>query len=135
MTILMGLMRLGRDAELKKTAADSVCNLALAYNYGQKGSDGKKPSQWVDAALWGKRAEALAEHLKKGTSVVVTLIDVHVRTFQKNDGTAGSALSGRVLDIEFAGRPTESAAPKPPPPKPAPPPQQEGAFVDDDIPF
>lgn len=136
MAILTGLMRLGRDAELKTPGnSDPVCNLALAYNYGRK-VDGKQPSQWIDASLWGKRAEALAPHLKKGTSVVVTLEDVHVRTFQKQDGTAGSALSGRVMAIEFAGRPPE-AAPKPtPPPRPAAAPPPTTGFQDDEtIPF
>src|SRR3546814_3545398 len=66
MAILTGLMRLGRDAELKYTAGgDAIANLALAYNYGKK-ENGKQPSQWVDAALFGKRAESLAQYLTKG---------------------------------------------------------------------
>src|SRR3546814_4735293 len=45
MAILTGLMRLGRDAELKYTAGgDAIANLALAYNYGKK-ENGKQPSQ------------------------------------------------------------------------------------------
>ena len=58
MAHLAGVFRIGRDAEVRHTAkGDSVANLSLAYNYGQKGSDGKRPSQWIDGSLWGKRAD------------------------------------------------------------------------------
>lgn len=127
MAVLTGLFRLGSDAEIRHTAnGDAVCQMALAYNYGQK-KDGKQPSQWIDASLWGKRGETLAQYLTKGTSIVATLEDVHVRTFKKSDGSEGNALSGRVLTVEFAGKPAES--------KPAPKPAAKAAdpFVDDDI--
>ena len=67
MAMMIGLARLGRDAEIRTTSqGDSVATLALAFSYGRKGSDGNRPTQWVDAALWGKRAEALAPYLTKG---------------------------------------------------------------------
>src|SRR3546814_15507602 len=100
MAILTGLMRLGRDAELKYTAGgDAIANLALAYNYGKK-ENGKQPSQWVDAALFGKRAESLAQYLTKGTQINVILSDVHVRTYDKKDGGQGFALSAKVMRSE-----------------------------------
>ena len=135
-TTLYGLARIGRDAELRNTAqGEAVANLSLAFNYGRKGSDGKTPTQWVDGALWGKRAEALAQHLVKGTSVVVTLNDVHIESFEKQDGTTASKMVGRVTEIEFAGAPAaRPTPPPPPPPKPAP---SSGGFddMDADIPF
>ena len=101
--IMTGLARLGRDAEVRFTQGnESVATLALAFNYGRKGSDGNMPSQWIDAALWGKRAESLAPHLKKGGLVSVVLSDAHIETYQSN-GTDRSKLVARVLDIEFAG--------------------------------
>ncbi len=113
--ILIGLARLGRDAELRKTpAGDSVANLALAFNYGRNGDDGKTPTQWVDAALYGKRADALAEYLVKGQQVLVQLDDPHVHTFKKKDGTEGAVLKGFVSKIEFAGpKPEAKPAAKP----------------------
>ena len=132
MSIITGLMRLGRDAEVKQTSGgDSVANLALAYNYGKK-SDGKQPTQWVDASLWGKRAEALAPYLTKGTAVVVTLSDPHIKTFIKQDGTSSSVVAGQVIDIAFAGGPAKPAEPKP---APKPDPQPASIGPDDDIPF
>lgn len=125
------LFRIGRDAEVRKLAdGESVCNLALAYNYGPK-KDGKQASQWVDATLWGKRAESLAQYLTKGTSIVASLSDVHVRTFKKNDGTEGATLAGKILDLHFAGSPPQKAEPKPQP-KPA---QARDDFSDESIPF
>jgi single-strand DNA-binding protein len=137
MAILTGLMRLGRDAEVKKVGNDSVANLALAYELSRKGDDGKKPTVWVDGALWGKRAEALAQYLTKGTAVVVTLNDPHVRTYPKKDGTQGFALTGQVIDITFAGGPAKASDKPAEKPKPAPAPVNNGGFddPDDSIPF
>lgn len=125
MAILTGFMRLGRDAEIRKVGGDSVCNLALAYNHGKKADN---LTQWVDASLWGKRAEALAQYLTKGTGVVVTLSDPAIRTYKKKDGSEGFTLAGNVIDLTFAGGGEKKET------KPAPKPTtQDGP--DDDIPF
>lgn len=140
--ILTALARLGKDAELRHTpSGDAVCNLALAVNYGRKGDDGNRPTQWIDASLWGKRAEALANHLTKGKMVYVAIEEPHIETYEGKNGT-GAKLVGRVLSIEFAGGKSDQAEPR----QPAPAPQQRqqpaaqssgGAFgdFDDDIPF
>lgn len=58
MAKMYGLMRLGRDAEVKTLpSGKKVANLSLAYNYGQKEGD-EYPSQWIDAAFWGTSREA-----------------------------------------------------------------------------
>lgn len=144
--ILTGYCRLGRDAELRSTTnGDSVANLSLAFNYGQKDNSGKKPSQWVDASLWGKRAESLVEYLVKGQGLVVVLEDPHIETFKTRDGTPGSKLVARVASLDFAG---DAPAAAPPPPQrqarePAPAPRPTAASrpptafddMDDDVPF
>lgn len=102
--ILTGIARLGSDTTVRYTPkGDAVANLSLAFNYGQKGTDGKTPTQWVDASLWGKRAESLAQYLTKGTQVNVVLDAPHIETFTKRDGGEGSKLVARVVDVEFAG--------------------------------
>ena len=135
-----GLARIGRDVELRRTAGgDAVISLSLAFTYGRKGEDGKRPTQWVDAALWGKRAEALAPYLIKGGLVSVVLEEVHIETYITRDGGSGSKLAARVLDIELAGggerAPQQAATPRAAPAaKPAP---AGSGFddMDDDIPF
>jgi single-strand DNA-binding protein len=135
------MFTLGRDAEVRKTPnGKSVCDLALAYQYGMKdASTGKKPTQWVQGALWGQRAESLAQYLTKGTKVVVTLESIHINSFTKQDGTASSTLRGDVIAITLAGSPQAApaaAAPPPPPPRPAPVPVSTGFDdMDSDVPF
>ena len=135
--------RIGRDAELRHTERSAVLDIAIACNYGMKGDDGKKPTQWVKAVMWGKQAEALCGYLTKGKGVCVTLRDVNIKTFNKNDGSVGTSLEGTVTDFEFtgAGPREEAAAPAPPPARaPAPPPRAAAPAPasdgwDDDIPF
>ena len=102
--ILSGYVCLGRDAELRYTPNDvAVCNLALAYSYGQKGTDGKKPTQWVDAVLWGKQAEALQQYLLKGTKLAVVINDVHEESYTTQAGETRTKLVGKLIDLDFIG--------------------------------
>lgn len=103
MAQITGVFRLGRDAELRYTAnGDAVANLALAFNYGRKGEDGNRPSQWIDAAIWNKRAEALVEYLKKGSQIYAVIDDPHVETYEGRNGQ-GAKLVGTISAIEFVG--------------------------------
>lgn len=95
--------RIGRDAELRFTPSGvAVANIALSYNYGRKGQDGNRPTQWLEIAVWGKQAEALTPHLLKGKQVYVAVKDIHVDSFVKQDGTTASKLVGDLVDIKFA---------------------------------
>ena len=144
-----GLARIGRDAEIRYTQGnDAVASLSLAFSYGRKGDDGKRPTQWVDATLWGKRAEALAPYLKKGGLVSVSLEDVHTEVYQGKHGEATKVVA-RVVDLELAGSGERQQAAPPAqaparqqqqrpaqPQRPAPAPQGSGFDdMDSDIPF
>lgn len=143
--ILTGLARLGADCEVRYLQDGTpVGDLSLAWNYGKKGSDGKRPTQWVRASIWGDRAEKLAPHLTKGSAISVVLDDVHIEEYERRDGGTGTALKGRVSQLEFAGggrreggeeRPARQEAE--PASKPQPAKSGGGAFdeMDDDIPF
>jgi len=143
--ILTTMARLGRDAEMKHTSSGTpVLQLALACDYGRKGDDGRKPTQWIDAALFGKRAETLAQYLTKGTMMNVALREPHIETYAKKDGTQGVSLRAEVIDVLWFSSPRADAAPVAPAPsrvaanKPARAAPQPGAsegFRDDDIPF
>jgi single-strand DNA-binding protein len=134
-----GLARIGRDVELRHTPnGEAVANLSLAFTYGKRGADGKRPTQWVEAALWGKRAESLAPYLLKGQQVVAYLEDVSIQTFRKQDGTDGVKLAARVGDLELIAGQGEAQAQAPAPTRaPAPRPAAPSGFddMDDDIPF
>lgn len=145
---LIGPARIGKDAVVRYlTDGTCVVNLALAFNHGKKGEDGKRPSQWVDAAFFGERAQKLAPYLLKGTQIDVHLSDPHIESYTANDGTQGSKLVARVTHVEFVGNAPQQtgqqqqarpapAAPRPPPaPQPQARPAPDFSDMDDPIPF
>ena len=148
----IGLARLGRDAELRYTPdGTAVANLSLAVNYGQKGQDGNRPTQWIDASLWGKQAESLAQYMRKGSVHCFTLSDIHIETYQGQNGQ-GHKLVARVDAVDLgpradgAGAGGGQAAPaqrqaapqqrqQAPAQRQAAPAPANSGFEDDDIPF
>lgn len=136
-----GLARIGKDAEVRYTpGSTAVANVSLAFTYGKKGDDGKRPTQWVDASLWGQRAEGMAPYLLKGKQIVAYLEDVHLQTYTKGDGTQNTKMVARLADLEFVSDNSDhKPAQKPqnaPQSRPAPASQGSGYDdMDDDIPF
>ena len=144
-----GLFRVGRDAETRFLPSGvAVCNVALAYNYGKKGEDGNRPTQWIEAAIFDKRAETLGPMLTKGSQHVFHLSDLHIETYEGENGT-GTKLVGRVDDVELTDRKGATDAPRAAAPRTAQParpaaqPQRQAApmpssgfdDMDGDIPF
>lgn len=130
---LIGNIRLGKDAELRYLSSGSaVANLAGVYDYGRKGDDGRKPSQWVDLALFGKQAEALSPYLVKGSVLNVTTEDVHIETYTSAKGQ-GSKLVGKIISIDFA--PSQPARDSQPRQEQKPKAQVPVDDLDSDIPF
>lgn len=92
--------RLGADGELRSTqSGEKVLGFRVANDVG---FGDRKTTQWVDCSIWGRRAEALAQHLTKGKAVVISG-EVTLREFEKRDGTRGAGLSVRVNEIDFTG--------------------------------
>lgn len=139
---LIGLARLGRDAEARTVGDNTVANLSLAFDYYDPKADNerKRSTTWIDAALWGKQAASLEQYLLKGSQVCVTVDDLHLETYQGRNGD-GTKLVGRITSIKLAGGRQEGSAPAPAPaprqaPAPAPRPAAAPADIDDDsIPF
>ena len=134
-----GLARIGRDAEIRYTPGGAaVANVSLAFTYGKKGDDGKRPTQWVDASLWGQRAESLAPYIKKGGQIVAYLEDVSIQTYVKGDGTQATKMVARLVDLEFVSGGEQASSQPKPQPRPQAAPQSQGSGFDDfdsDIPF
>ena len=102
--IIIGNTRIGNDPAVRYTPDGSaVLDLSLAYNYGKKSTDGKKPTQWVKASLWGPRAEKMAPYLTKGTQVFVSCSDVFVEIYERKEGGPSFNMKARIDTIEFVG--------------------------------
>jgi len=70
--VLMG--NLTKDPDLKKAANGApVADLALAVNERRNGKDGEsvETTCFIDLVAWGKQAQACAQHLSKGSPVLV----------------------------------------------------------------
>ena len=125
------LVRIGRDAEIRHTAAGkAVIGLACVYDIG---FGERKKSQWVEVAIWEKKAESLAPYLLKGGQIVIHADDIELETYQKNDGTQGSKLKCRAINIDLVdskgqssnGQANQNYQPQPAPQQQQPVPQQQ----------
>jgi single-strand DNA-binding protein len=93
--------RVGADAELRTTqSGEKVLSFRVANDIG---FGDRKTTQWVDCSMWGRRAEAVANYVRKGGKVTVSG-EVKLEEFQRRDGTPGAKLAVRVNEIELAGR-------------------------------
>ena len=134
---LIGLARLGRDAEARTVGENVVANLSLAFDYYDPKAEKKRSTTWIDGALWGRQAEALEQYLTKGSQVCVTIDDLHLETYEGRNGQ-GTKLVGRITTIRLAGGRSEGQASSPAPaPRqaPAPAPRAPSTVEDEDIPF
>ena len=100
--------RLGRDADLKETpSGESVCNFSVAVDVRK---NGEKTTNWIDAAVWGKRGKALHQYLLKGTPVVI-VGEISVRQYTAKDGTPKAVLTCNVSQITLMGSASDAAKP------------------------
>ena len=98
---------LGRDPELRTTASGTqILSFSVAVTDRQKDkSTGEWTdyTNWADCIVFGNRATALADMLRKGTKVA---IDGKLRysSWEAKDGTKRSKLEVVVDEVEFLSR-------------------------------
>lgn len=94
---------LGKDCITNTVNGKSVMNFTVAHTEKFKNGQGQQQDKtiWVDCAYWSDRT-AVAPYLKKGTQVYVEG-SPEVRTYTKNDGTAGFSLTLRVSSVQLLG--------------------------------
>ena len=79
---------LGMDPEVKTlNSGRKVTNFKLATNDSYKTADGDyvQKTQWHKVVAWGKLAETMAKHLKKGKEIAISGKLVH-RSFETDKG-------------------------------------------------
>lgn len=103
---------LGADAELRYTkGGNPVVSFSLAVNERTPNGDGSwgEYTNWPDCVMFGKRAEALAPWLRKGTKISL-LGHIHTRSYQK-DGQNIKRWEVRVDDVELMQYKREQQSP------------------------
>jgi len=117
--------RVGRTQDVKEVSGSSVLNFSLATDVG---FGERKQTVWFDCAIWGKRADSLAQYITKGTPVTV-IGEGGERSYESDSGTK-HVITIRVSDIALQGRGSEE--PQQPAPQQS---QPQGGFQQDDVPF
>jgi single-strand DNA-binding protein len=94
---------LGKDCVVNTVNGKNVINFTVAHTEKYRDSQGnnQEKTTWVDCAYWTDKT-AIATYLQKGKQVFVEGTP-EVRSFTRNDGTAGASLSLRVREIQLLG--------------------------------
>lgn len=119
---------LTRDAELRSTGGGlSVANFAVAVNERVKNNstgEWEDRANYIDCTMFGRRAEALAQYMTKGTKVT---IEGKLRWSQwEKNGEKRSKVEVVVDEVELMAR-GEKRAPEAP--------SASQSVYDEDIPF
>ena len=112
--------RLGQDAELRYSPdgkAIASFSVAVESGYGDK-----KTTTWPRCAMFGKRGEAVAPYLKKGTQVAISG-ELSERKWKDKEGAERSTLEVRVNDLTLISGKPDGAQTKP------------NKEIDDDMPW
>lgn len=146
--ILVG--HLGRDPEVRYVGDEAVCNFSIATTEKWKSKSGElmEATEWHRISAWGRQAEIVGEHLRKGSQVYIEG-KLQTRKYEK-EGVEKSSTEIRMTDMKMlGGRPDsqgQGAAPaqrqastaqrQQPAPRPATAAASSGFDdMDDDIPF
>ena len=119
--------RIGKDCETRFTSgADPITSFTAAMDsgYGEK-----KVTTWLSCSMWGKRGEAVAPYLLKGTQIAVSG-ELTNREYTDKDGNKRYSLDVRVNDLTLIGVKADQKQEKPATGHDAP-----KSFDDTDVPF
>ncbi len=94
---------LGKDCTTNTVNGKTVMNFNVAHTERFRDASGqqKDKTTWVECAYWSDRT-GVAPYLKKGTQVYAEGVP-EVKTYTRNDGTAGTSLTLRVFSIQLLG--------------------------------
>lgn len=107
MNVLTIAGNIGKDAKINQvqtsTGFINVANFSVAVATMKKDpSTGKAISQWFDCALWGDRADKIAQFLTAGTKVCISG-EVGVDSYQDGQGVMKPKLTVRVGNVTLQG--------------------------------
>lgn len=109
MQILMIAGNVGNVKDLKEVGGDKVLNFSIAVDNGKDKGGEKRDPTWYDCALWGKRAEALAPYIEKGSKLAVN----GRPGARAHEGKAYLSLTVNELTFMGGGERSDGGDPKP----------------------
>ncbi|MDE0590434.1 single-stranded DNA-binding protein [Halocynthiibacter sp. C4] len=90
----------GKDAELRRTQnGDAVLGFSVAVDNGKDKNGNKRETTWIDCSVWGKRAESLENHIKKGIKLTLE----GRPTVREHNGKAYLGMSVNELTFQGGG--------------------------------
>lgn len=94
---------LGKDCVVNTVNGRNVINFTVAHTEKFRDSQGNNQERttWVDCSYWTDKT-AVAPYLTKGKQVYVEGAP-EVRSFTRNDGSAGASLTLRVVQVQLLG--------------------------------
>jgi single-strand DNA-binding protein len=127
----------GRDPELRQTANSKVVDFSIAINEPARGQQPEK-TEWYRVSFWDKRAETIAQYVRKGTQILVEG-RLSVRTYT-DPNTQRERYSLEVSGTDFVllgsrqgesaeGAPSQNYSQQPSAPRPSAPAQPSQAPV------
>ena len=102
--MMIKLVRIGKDAELRSANGKPVLSLSVVYDVGYGAN---KKSQWLNLAMWGAQAEKTVQYFTKGKQIVVRVDDVHIEEYNGK-----SNLKGTLVSFEFVQDGQRESAPQ-----------------------
>ena len=94
---------LGKDCVTNQVNGRNVINFSVAHSEKYKDAQGvqKEKTIWVDCGYWTERT-GIAPYLRKGQLVFVEGVP-DLRTYTRNDGSAGAGLTLNVRSVQLLG--------------------------------
>lgn len=108
-----GMGNLGADPELRFTNSGTAvlnCRLACSEKYfDKKAQQQKERTEWVTVTVWGKRAEALAKFLSKGTRCYVEG-RLHTSSYDDREGIKRYRTEVQATELILCGGKSKSGS-------------------------
>ena len=123
--MMIKLVRIGKDAELRSANGKPVLSLSVVYDVGYGAN---KKGQWLSLAMWGAQAEKTVQYFTKGKQIVVRVDDVHIEEYNGKSG-----LKGTLVSFEFVQDGQRESAPQAQERRPQAQQRQPVKNFDDDI--
>lgn len=121
--------RLGQDPEMRFTSggkAFATLNVAVNRTYTTKDGERREETEWVRVVVWERLAEAVSEHLAKGSLVYVEG-RLQTRQWEDREGQRRSTTEVVAQDVQFLDRKAADSGNGPGPTRERPPAPRQAA--------